>query len=250
MQVGGRREIPRPRRAVAVPRPGEWPGPDGRGARSSCVVVVVCGAVNWTFGCETLSGPAEQRPPPRRRRRRGRRPRAPGPLATADAAVGTSWRAILESRSAGTRRVVGGGTVRRPAASVTAARDHGRVVVPGPRELSDRIAALPGGAHALAAIGAGPEHVYLVGGAVRDLALGGRADRLRPRRRRRDGPARRATGGGRGAGPDPRAIWDRDGPGPAGGAIRPRRHADRDLPATWGAARGRAGRDPRGPDAA
>ncbi len=44
--------------------------------------------------------------------------------------------------------------------------------MPDPRELSDRIAALPGGPHVLAAIAAGPEHVYLVGGAVRDLALG------------------------------------------------------------------------------
>jgi tRNA nucleotidyltransferase (CCA-adding enzyme) len=47
------------------------------------------------------------------------------------------------------------------------------MVVSDPRELAGRIASLPGGAHALAAIAAGPEEVYLVGGAVRDLALGG-----------------------------------------------------------------------------
>jgi tRNA nucleotidyltransferase (CCA-adding enzyme) len=46
------------------------------------------------------------------------------------------------------------------------------MVVSGPCELADRIPALPGGSHALAAIRAGSEHVYLVGGAVRDLALG------------------------------------------------------------------------------
>ncbi|HTU27893.1 MAG TPA: hypothetical protein VMF07_00835 [Solirubrobacteraceae bacterium] len=46
------------------------------------------------------------------------------------------------------------------------------MVVSGPQELAERLTALPGGPHALAAIGAGPEQVYLVGGAVRDLALG------------------------------------------------------------------------------
>jgi tRNA nucleotidyltransferase (CCA-adding enzyme) len=53
------------------------------------------------------------------------------------------------------------------------ARDHGPVPVTDPRELADRLRALPGAAEALAAIDAGAEEVYLVGGAVRDLALGG-----------------------------------------------------------------------------
>ena len=44
--------------------------------------------------------------------------------------------------------------------------------MPDARELAERIPALPGGSHALAAIQGGAEHVYLVGGAVRDLALG------------------------------------------------------------------------------
>jgi tRNA nucleotidyltransferase (CCA-adding enzyme) len=62
---------------------------------------------------------------------------------------------------------------RRSAASgIALARDHGRMVVSDPRELAERIPALPGGPHALAAVQAGSEHVYLVGGAVRDLALG------------------------------------------------------------------------------
>jgi tRNA nucleotidyltransferase (CCA-adding enzyme) len=46
------------------------------------------------------------------------------------------------------------------------------MVVADPRELVERIPGLPGGSHALAAIQEGSEHVYLVGGAVRDLALG------------------------------------------------------------------------------
>lgn len=52
-------------------------------------------------------------------------------------------------------------------------RDHARVVISDPRELGERLAALPGAGRALAAIRAGGEEVYLVGGAVRDLALGG-----------------------------------------------------------------------------
>ncbi len=44
--------------------------------------------------------------------------------------------------------------------------------MPDAHELAERIPALPGGSHALAAIQGGAEHVYLVGGAVRDLALG------------------------------------------------------------------------------
>jgi tRNA nucleotidyltransferase (CCA-adding enzyme) len=51
-------------------------------------------------------------------------------------------------------------------------RDHARVVLSDPRELSRRLAALPGAAHALQAIGDAGQEVYLVGGAVRDLALG------------------------------------------------------------------------------
>jgi tRNA nucleotidyltransferase (CCA-adding enzyme) len=46
------------------------------------------------------------------------------------------------------------------------------MVVSDSGELTERIRALPGGSHALAAVQGGPEHVYLVGGAVRDLALG------------------------------------------------------------------------------
>ncbi|HEY3772717.1 MAG TPA: hypothetical protein VGL69_06995 [Solirubrobacteraceae bacterium] len=75
------------------------------------------------------------------------------------------------------------------------------MVVPGPRELAERIVALSGGPHALAAIRAGSEHVYLVGGAVRDLALGaapadidlvvvGDAGPLAARLAARDGPIR------------------------------------------------------------
>lgn len=52
-------------------------------------------------------------------------------------------------------------------------RDHAPMVLGDPGELTRRLAALPGGAHALRAIAAGDEDVYLVGGAVRDLALGG-----------------------------------------------------------------------------
>lgn len=47
------------------------------------------------------------------------------------------------------------------------------MVISDPRELGERLAALPGAEHALAAIRAGEEEVFLVGGAVRDLALGG-----------------------------------------------------------------------------
>jgi tRNA nucleotidyltransferase (CCA-adding enzyme) len=47
------------------------------------------------------------------------------------------------------------------------------VVLSDPRELAERLAAIPGGTEALAAIDAGADDVYLVGGAVRDLALGG-----------------------------------------------------------------------------
>jgi tRNA nucleotidyltransferase (CCA-adding enzyme) len=46
------------------------------------------------------------------------------------------------------------------------------VAAPDPNELAERIATLPGGAHAMAAIRDGTEDVYLVGGAVRDLVLG------------------------------------------------------------------------------
>lgn len=47
------------------------------------------------------------------------------------------------------------------------------MVISDPRDLTDRLAAVPGAAVALAAIEAGDEDVYLVGGAVRDLVLGG-----------------------------------------------------------------------------
>jgi len=46
------------------------------------------------------------------------------------------------------------------------------VAATDPRELADRLRTLPGAGEALAAIDAGGEEVYLVGGAVRDLALG------------------------------------------------------------------------------
>jgi tRNA nucleotidyltransferase (CCA-adding enzyme) len=46
------------------------------------------------------------------------------------------------------------------------------VALSDPRKLTQRMAALPGAAHALDAIGSGTETVYLVGGAVRDLVRG------------------------------------------------------------------------------
>ena len=71
-------------------------------------------------------------------------------------------------RAQGRARVSLAGTPPRAAA----ARDHERVVVTDPSELTERIDTAPAGSQALAAIRAGSEHVYLVGGAVRDLMLG------------------------------------------------------------------------------